>query len=82
MDRAMAMTQRLAESLADGPLGQMVDMNTFQSGMVPLRVTDFEGGKRSTSEFAGIDNAPLPADAFAVPAGYKEQKIEMPDFER
>ena len=80
LESAMAMTQRIAESLAKGPLAGMVDLSTFQPGMLPLRVTDFDGGKRSTSEFAGIDDAPLPADLFTVPAGYTEQKLEMPDL--
>jgi hypothetical protein len=77
---AMAMTQRIAESLAKGPLARYVNVGSFQPGMLPLRVTDFDGGKRSTSEFAGIDDAPLPADLFAVPSGYTEQKLEMPDL--
>lgn len=80
LDSAMAMSQRLAESVAKGPMARFVDLSTFQPGMLPLRITDFSGNARSTSEFSGIDNAPLAADLFAVPAGYAEQKIEMPDL--
>lgn len=78
LEQALAMTQRLTETLSSGPLGQMVDMSTFHAGMLPLRVSDYDGGKRSTAEFSGIDDAPLPADLFAVPAGYKQQKLEVP----
>ncbi len=80
LDRALAMTKRLAESLSSGPMAKYVDMSTFQAGMVPLRVTDIDGGTRSTSEFAGVDDAALPAELFDVPAGYRQQKLEMPSF--
>lgn len=80
LDRALAMTQQLTEALASGPLAKYVDMSTFQAGMVPLRVTDVDGGRRSTSEFAGVDDSALPADLFNVPAGYSQQKLEMPSL--
>ena len=80
LDSALAMTQRLADALAQGPLAKYVDLSTFQAGMVPLRVTDIDGSTRSTSEFAGIDDSALPADTFAVPAGYTEQTLEMPEL--
>lgn len=82
LERALAMTQSMVEQLATGPMAQFVDMAPFKAGLVPLRVTDVEGGRRSTSEFAGVDDAPLPADLFAIPSGYREQKLEMPDFGR
>lgn len=82
LEAAMAMTADMVESLSSGPLAQFADMTPFKAGMVPLRVTDIDGGQRSTSEFAGIESGPLPADAFAIPAGYTEQKLEMPDLSR
>lgn len=82
LDAAMAMTRDMVESLASGPLAQFADMTPFKDGMLPLRITEIEGGQRSTSEFAGIETGPLPADAFAIPAGFKEQKLEMPDLSR
>ncbi len=78
LDRAMAMTTRMMEELSSGPLAQFADLSPFKAGMVPLRVTDLEGGRRSTSEFAGIDTASLDAGLFAIPSGYREQKLEMP----
>lgn len=80
LDRALAMTQRLADALSSGPMAKYVDMSTFQAGMVPLRVTDIDGGKRSTSEFASIDDGELPAELFNVPSGYRQQKLELPDL--
>jgi hypothetical protein len=82
LDAAMAMTREMVESLASGPLGQFADMAPFKDGMFPLRITEIEGGVRSTSEYAGIDTSALPADAFAIPAGFKETKLEMPDLSR
>ncbi|MFB9067735.1 DUF4412 domain-containing protein [Pseudofulvimonas gallinarii] len=78
LDRALAATSRMMEELSNGPLAQFADLSPFKAGMVPLRVTDLEGGRRSTSEFAGIENANLDAGLFAVPSGYREQKLEMP----
>lgn len=82
LDGVMAMTRDMVESLASGPLAQFADMTPFKQGLVPLRVTDLDGGRRATSEFAGIDSGSLPADLFQVPAGYREQKIEMPRMGR
>lgn len=82
LDAAMAMTRAIVEELASGPLAQFADMTPFKDGLMPLRVTDIEGGRRSTSEFAGIDTSPIAADRFAVPSGYREQKLEMPNLSR
>jgi hypothetical protein len=78
LDRALAMTRDMVEQLASSPLGQMVQMTPFRDGMVPLRITDIDNGRRSTSEFAGVTRESLSADLFQVPTGYREQKIEMP----
>jgi len=80
LDGAFTMMQELAEGLAQGPMAQMIDLSTFQSGMIPLRMTNIENGRRASSEFSGIDTSALPADNFAVPAGYREEKLEMPDL--
>ena len=80
LDGAFTMMQELAEGLAQGPMAQMIDLSTFQSGMIPLRMTYIENGRRASSEFSGIDTSALPADNFAVPAGYREEKLEMPDL--
>lgn len=78
LERAMSMTARMLEELSSGPLAQFADLSPFKAGMVPLRVTDIERGRRSTSEFTGIDTASLDAGLFAIPAGYREQKLEIP----
>lgn len=82
LDKALEMTREMVEQFASGPLGQFAQMTPFRDGMVPLRITDVDGGRRSSSEFAGIQTDSLPADLFVVPAGYREQKIEMPRMRR
>lgn len=82
LDDALAMTTELAESMAQGPLGNMVDLGPFQAGLFPFRVTEINGSRRATSEFAGVDSARLPADLFAIPEGYREEKIEIPELGR
>ena len=80
LEDAMRVSESMVEALAQGPLASLVDVSPFRAGMVPLRVVDIEGGRRSTSEFAGIDSAALSADLFEVPSGYRQQKIEIPVF--
>lgn len=82
LDQAMAMTTELAETIAQGPMGGMVDLGPFKAGLFPLRVTEFEGERRASSEFAGIESGSQPADLFEIPSGYREEKIEMPDLGR
>lgn len=80
LERAMRTTTRMLEDLSSGPLSQFADMSPFKAGLVPLRVTDIEGSRRGTSEFTGIDTASLDAGLFAVPSGYREQKLEIPEL--
>lgn len=80
LEAAMRMMQDILEQLASGPLAQFADMTPFRDGLVPLRVTELDGGTRRTSEFAGIDSSALPGDLFEVPAGYREKRLEMPDL--
>lgn len=82
LDSALAMSTELAESMSQGPLGNMVDLGPFKAGLFPLRVTDIEGGRRATSEFTGIKSESPWPDLFATPAGYSEEKIEMPKLGR
>lgn len=82
LDAAMTMTREMVEQFASGPMAQFADMTPFKAGMVPLRVTDMTDGRRNTSEFAGIESGPLPGDAFEIPAGYAQQKLEIPELGR
>jgi hypothetical protein len=82
LDGVMAMTRELMDSLARGPLASIAEMTPFRDDQIPLRVTEFDEGRRGTSEFAGISRESLPAELFEIPAGYREQKIEMPRFGR
>lgn len=76
---AMAWYKELADKLTSGPLARVGSASPFRGGLVPLRSTTIgPDGSRSTSEFAGVTSAEMSADTFTVPAGYKEQKIELP----
>jgi hypothetical protein len=79
MVAAVAWAKDLMESFTKIPmLGNMANSVPFRGGMVPLRTTTIESnGTRNTSEFAGVSNAAVSADTFTVPAGYKEQKVNM-----
>ena len=75
---AMKMGKEMFDRLASGPLAQFAKAAPFAADGVPLRATEFAGdGSRKTSEFVGVTTAPLPADAFAAPAGYTETKMPM-----
>jgi hypothetical protein len=79
----MAWSKELSERLTKGVLAQFGNASPFRGGMVPLRLTEIAAdGSRSTSEFSGVSTASIPAETFAVPSGYKEQKIEIPRMGR
>ncbi len=50
-------------------------MNVGQARGLPIRQTLVAGGVRHTSELARITHDAVPASAFAIPAGYKEEKF-------
>lgn len=75
---ALNWSKQFVETMAKGPLGSMAARTPFPAGMVPLRTTTFDaGGARSTVEFVSVSTAAIPAETFAVPSGYKEQKLNM-----
>jgi hypothetical protein len=76
---AMAWGKEIADKLLKGPLSAIGSAMPFRGGLVPLRSTTIASdGSRTTSEFVGVTNATASAEAFAVPAGYTEKKIELP----
>ena len=56
----------------------MISQVGIRADVFPLRTTQIQGQQRTTSELASIESSPLPADLFTTPAGYKEQKMELP----
>jgi len=83
LSACMTWSKEVSERLSKGMLAQFGNMSPFRSAMVPLRSTEIAAdGSRSTSEFSGVSTASIPAETFAVPAGYKEQKIEIPRMGR
>ena len=76
---AMAWGKEIAEKLLKGPLAAVGSALPFRGGLVPLRSTTIAAdGSRTTSEFTGVTNTAASAEAFAVPPGYAEKKIELP----
>ena len=75
---AMKMGKDMFDKVARGPMAQFAKAAPFSADGVPLRSTEFGAdGSRRTSEFAGVTTGALPAETFAVPAGYKEQAMPM-----
>lgn len=80
---ALAWMSEFSERLSKGPLARIGAAMQMPGGLIPLRSSDIApDGTRSTSEFAGVSTASIPASTFEVPDGYKEQKIDMPRMGR
>ena len=78
LQATMKMGKDMFDRLASGPLAQFAKATPFGTDGVPLRATEFGAdGSRKSSEFVGVTSAAIPADSFAVPAGYKEQPLPM-----
>jgi len=77
MTASIAWSKELTDTLAKSPMmGQIANSMPFRAGMVPVRTTIFDAnGGRTTTEFVGVSNGAIPATMFAVPSGYKEQKL-------
>lgn len=83
MQAALAWSKELTDSLSKGPLGRFGDSVPFRNGLVPVRSTTFNAdGSRNTSELSGVSTSAVSADTFAMPAGYKEQKLDLPKIGR
>jgi hypothetical protein len=78
LTKASQMFKQLTEQLAASPIGKMVSQAGIRSDVFPLRSTLIQGTQRMTSELASVEHATLAADLFTTPAGYKEQKLELP----
>lgn len=76
---AMEWGREIGGQLLKGPLAAVGSALPFRGGLVPLRSTTIASdGSRTTSEFTGVTNTAAPSEAFAVPAGYAEKKIQLP----
>lgn len=83
MAAAIAWSKELTDAVAKLPMVRLSDTGPFRAGLVSLRSTKIAAdGTRHTSEFVGVTTSALSPDTFAVPAGYKEQKIEIPKIGR
>lgn len=82
VEASMSLLQAWSRQLQKGALSRYFKATTFPVDQVPLRVTQFEGGQRSTSEFAGSDQIDVTASDFQIPVGFRERAIEMPALGR
>jgi hypothetical protein len=76
--KAAQMFKEFTDQLAASPIGKMVSQVGLRTDVFPLRSTLIQGSQRTTSELVSVETATLPADLFTAPAGYKEQKMELP----
>ena len=82
VEASMGLLQAWSRQLQKGALSRYFKATTLPVDQVPLRVTQFDGGRRSTSEFAGSDQIDVAASDFQIPAGFRERAIEMPALGR
>jgi hypothetical protein len=76
--KASQMFNTLTEQLASSPIGRMISQVGIRTDVFPLRSTVIQGTERTSSELVSVESAALSADLFAVPTGYKEQKMDLP----
>ncbi|MEO7916874.1 MAG: hypothetical protein ABIR16_04460 [Dokdonella sp.] len=67
-----------SRELQRGAVSRYFKAITFPSNQVPLRVTQIDGGQRSSSEFSGSDRIGVEPGDFAIPAGFREKPLEVP----
>ncbi|HEX5070137.1 MAG TPA: hypothetical protein VFV78_07960 [Vicinamibacterales bacterium] len=79
MTAAMAFSKEFTDMLAKSPMfGQLANTQPFRAGLMPIRQTTIAAdGTRKTSELLGVTTSALPADTFAIPSGFKEEKLQM-----
>lgn len=76
---AMAWSQKVTDTLAKVPMMRIGDVNPFRGSLIPLRSTTIDAdGTRRTSVLSGVTHDAVPAETFAMPADYTEQKIQIP----
>lgn len=80
--RAMqAFAQDIAARMEEVFGESIINLGDFSLEEFPVQTVHFEkGGESARSTLAGIDDGGLPADAFEIPADYKQQEIELPEL--
>ncbi|MFZ2235182.1 MAG: hypothetical protein WAV67_02275 [Dokdonella sp.] len=78
VEASLSLLQTWSRQLQRGALSRYFKATTFPIDQVPLRVTQFDGGRRSTSELSGSDQIDVDKDDFQIPAGFRERPIEVP----
>lgn len=82
VEASLSLLQAWSRQLQKGALSRYFKATTFPVDQVPLRVTQFDGGRTNTSEFSGSDRIDVSASDFQIPAGFRERAIEVPALAR
>lgn len=82
VEASLSLLQAWSRQLQKGALSRYFKATTLPVNQVPLRVTQFDGGQRSTSEFSGSDQIDVSASDFQIPVGFRERAIEVPALGR
>ncbi|MEO6076151.1 MAG: hypothetical protein ABIP56_05040 [Dokdonella sp.] len=82
VEASLSLLQAWSRQLQKGALSRYFKATTFPIDQVPFRVTQFDAGRRSTSEFSGSDRIDVSKDDFQLPVGFRERPIELPALGR
>ncbi len=82
VEASLSLLQAWSRQLQRGALSRYFKATTFPIDQVPLRVTQFDGGRPSTSEFSGSDHIDVTDSDFRIPAGFRERTLEVPALGR
>ena len=82
VESAVGLLQGWSRQLQSGALSRYFKATSFPSDQVPLRVTQFDGAQRSSSEFSGSDHIDVSESDFRIPTGFRERALEVPALGR
>lgn len=82
VEAAVGLLNAWSRQLQSGALSRYFKATTFPRDQVPLRITRFDGGQRSSSEFSGSDHIDVSDRDFRIPTGFRERALEVPALGR
>lgn len=82
VEASLTLLQAWSRQLQRGAMSRYFKATTFPTDQVPLRVTQFDGGQRSTSEFSGRDQIDVTESDFRIPDGFRARDLEVPELGR
>lgn len=79
---SLGLLQDWSRQLQRGAVSRYFKATAFPLDQVPLRVSRFDAGRPSTSEFSGSNQIEVTASDFQIPAGFRERPLEVPALGR